>query len=96
MPPLAGIVVEYLVVGSTSALWILMLLAGFESLPKAVPDAFLVLLIPLLYVLGMLSDRLGRFLIERQKKTLEEKIQKDYRHVSTQDIGSSLVVHMAE
>jgi hypothetical protein len=96
MQPLAGIVVEYLVVGSTSALWILIFLATFDRLPKSLPDTLLVVLIPLLYVFGMLSDRLGRFLVERQKKILEKQIQKDHGHrpVSTQDVSSRLIVHL--
>ncbi len=94
MLPLAGIVVEYLVVGSTAALWILILLATFERLPKDLPNAFLVVLTPQLYVLGMLSDRLGRFLVKPQKKILEERIQKDYGHVSTQDVSSRLVAYL--
>ena len=94
MKPLAGIVVEYLVVGSTSALWILLLAARFERLPRAVPDLFLVVLVPLLYVFGMLSDRLGRFLIERRKKALETRIQKDHGPVSTQELSSRLVVYL--
>jgi hypothetical protein len=94
MHPLTGIVVEYLVVGSTSALWILMLLARFDALPRRVPNVALAVLIPLLYVLGMLSDRLGRLLIERSKDKLEGKIRKEtgHREVSTQDVSSRLIV----
>ena len=95
MRPLAGIVVEYLVVGSTSALWILMLLVRSEHLPHKLPTVLLVTLLPLLYVFGMLSDRLGRLLIEARKRRLESKLHEEYgRHVSTQQIGALLVVHL--
>jgi hypothetical protein len=92
MSPLAGIVIEYLVVGSTTALWIMLLLGTFGKLPTDLPDPIVILLLPLLYVLGMLSDRLGRLLIEKPKKTLEGKLQKE-NPVSTQDVHSRLVVH---
>ena len=93
MQPLTGVVIEYLVVGSTSALWILVLLAAYGILPEAVPDSLLVLLVPLLYVLGMLSDRLGRLLIETHKRTIEAPLHKEH-NVSTQDVHSRLVASL--
>jgi len=93
MEPLAGVVIEYLVIGSTAALWILLLLGAFDRLPKEVPDPLLILLVPLLYVLGMLSDRLGRRLIEKPKEAIEAKLHKG-QSVSTQDVHSRLVVYL--
>ena len=97
MHPLAGLVVEYLVVGSTSVVWILIALSAFDKLPTGVPEPVLVALAPSIYVLGMLSDRLGRFLIENKKKKVEQEVLKKEgcsEGVSTQVVSACLVVHL--
>jgi hypothetical protein len=92
---LAGVVVEYLVLGSLALLWISIGLVAFEYVPPAkVPEAVVVALVPSIYVLGMLSDFVGRSLV--QKKRIEKKVQEDFGagDISSQELHANLVAKL--
>jgi len=73
MVQLAGLVVEYLIIGLVSSIWIVLALLSLGKINFQLDPSILVFT-PLLYILGMISDYLGSSILSRKKATMENKI----------------------
>ena len=66
MKELTGILIEYLATGSAALLWVLLLIRAYAELPNDKDHPTVIaLLLPLTYVLGMISDFSGESILRR-------------------------------
>lgn len=74
---LTGFFVEYLIIGSTSLIWIFPLLQATEiSLPEN--STIVLLLAPVLYVLGMIVDFIGIFLTQKHRRRIKKSAEVEF------------------
>jgi len=79
-----GLLVEYLINGSTALVWLtpLLLLGG---LPINIDHAFtLALFVPILYVLGMIIDSIGRIALNPHKRRIQKSV---YEKLNPEKVG---------
>ncbi len=80
MAPLAGLLVEYFVVGSVASLWLAPLLIDALLAPPALPHELgpivAATLVPAVYLAGMVCDLLGYKLLHGQKTEIEGKVRR--------------------
>jgi len=74
---LAGLMIEYLVIGSTALVPLLVLAFSFGLVEplRQVPTAVAAALVPALYSLGMIVDSIGRFFVNKHR--IEREIQEE-------------------
>lgn len=73
MVQLAGLVVEYLIVGLVSSIWIVLAVGSLGKVSFQL-DPSILIFTPLLYLFGMISDYLGSSVLVRRKEKIENKI----------------------
>ena len=92
MALLAGLLVEYLVIGAIASMWLGPFLAGaIASHPTLAKDLAPVLVatsIPAIYLAGMVCDWLGYWLLHSRKKKIEAEAHSDS---GFKDIGSQTI-----
>ena len=74
---LTGFFVEYLIIGSTSLIWVLPLLQAAEI---EVPEnkAIIALLAPALYVIGMVLDVIGHYVTKKHRRKIRDAAKAKY------------------
>lgn len=81
MGPLAGLLIEYFVVGAVASLWLGPLLIDAilaqPDLPKELFAIVAATLVPALYLAGMVCDLLGYKLLHDRKTEIEAKVRRD-------------------
>ena len=79
MAPLAGLLVEYLVVGAVAGLWLGPLVINSVLAQSKPPNELLALiataLVPALYLAGMICDLLGYKLLHNRKSDIEAAVR---------------------
>jgi hypothetical protein len=76
MAPLAGLLIEYFIVGIVASLWFVPLvirLLSHPGLDKDVASVAAAIFVPAIYVVGMICDYLGYWATYLMKKKLESK-----------------------
>jgi hypothetical protein len=95
MAPIAGLLVEYFIIGAVASLWmaplLLDLLLARPQFSKDLVVTAVATLVPAIYVVGMVCDYLGYKAVHRWKTKIEGKASAKYKQV---DAGSQ-VVHAA-
>lgn len=77
MGPLPGVLVEYLAIGSSSVLWILLLLLAFDQYPQQASSSLVLLLLPVVYVLGMVGDFFGQAWVDDNEDEIKLKVMNE-------------------
>jgi hypothetical protein len=74
---LAGLMIEYLVIGSTALVPLIVLANSFDLMEhlKAIPTPLIAALIPALYCYGLIVDSIGRRLVNKHR--IEEELQQE-------------------
>lgn len=75
MNNLSGMLVEYLAIGSTSVVWIALLLIGIKVPIESLSGPILAGMAPSIYVLGMMSDFSGYLIVYKHKKAIRKSIK---------------------
>jgi hypothetical protein len=97
MAPIAGLLIEYFVVGCVAAIWALpLIVASVASNPVLPKDLIFVLaaaLVPALYVVGMVCDLVGQKITHPFKEVIEAQVRKKHREpeISSQKIHAFAV-----
>lgn len=80
MAPIAGLLIEYFIVGCVAALWVFpMVVTAITLNPTLQKDSLVVIvatLVPTLYVVGMVCDLVGATLTHPFKKVIEARVRK--------------------
>lgn len=81
-----GLLVEYLINGAVALTWLLPLMASLGLAPDAnkISTEIILLLVPGLYVLGMIIDTAAEFFIKSRKNRIKEIVYKE--HISNKDL----------
>ena len=70
--------VEYLIIGSHTASWLLLLIGAVFGIPISsfgnVNASLIVIALPFIYLIGMLFDSLAAYLLERFRRQIRSKI----------------------
>jgi hypothetical protein len=71
-----GLLVEYLINGAFALTWLLPVITSFGLIPDTdkIPIEVILLLVPGLYVLGMIVDTAAELLIRSRKKRIKESV----------------------
>jgi cytochrome c-type biogenesis protein CcmH/NrfG len=100
MAPLAGLLIEYFVVGAVASLWLGPLLveamvARGPDFPKEMIPIVAATLVPAVYLAGMVCDLLGYKLLHGRKAEIEGKVRRDVKlkSFSTQRVHALAVAH---
>jgi hypothetical protein len=96
---LTGLLIEYLATGSASLLWVLLLIVVYASLPSDKDHpAVIALLLPLTYVLGMISDFLGEWIVRNRKRTIKVNTRQGtaVEKLESQEIHTRIVTYSPE
>ena len=93
MKPLAGLLVEYFVVGAVALLWLIPVLELFPAFSGALAskDAsgiIIALTVPAIYVVGMVCDLLGYWLTHWKKKQIDKSV---WQKQNEKDPGSQII-----
>ena len=95
MSPIAGLLVEYFIIGAVASLWMApLLLDVLIARPQFSKDLVVTAaatLVPAIYVVGMVCDYLGYKAVHRWKEKIEKEASKKFKQV---DAGSQ-VIHAA-
>jgi hypothetical protein len=77
-----GLLIEYLIIGGVSCLWLLPLLLWLGVFPTSESDVLKaiapVIAVPFLYVMGLMIDIPTEKLIERRKDSIRKKMRKEF------------------
>jgi hypothetical protein len=71
---LQGIKIEYFITGGLSSIWLLPFYKYFTTNDYFLKKEVWIVLIPIIYIIGMLADFLGEKLTKRQKLSIKEKV----------------------
>lgn len=97
MAPIAGLLVEYFIIGAVASLWMVPLLLDLlfarPQFSKDLVVTAVATLVPAMYVVGMVCDYLGYRALHQWKTKIEEKALDKYK--KKQDDPGSQVVHAA-
>lgn len=86
---LPGLLIEYLINGATSLIWLIPLLALFSTEIDKFELADGVILLPSCYLLGMVIDFLGSRLLRRYKQKIKQDIRERIRQITGNDYESN-------
>ena len=82
MAPIAGLLIEYFVVGCVAAIWALpLIVASVVSISAPQKDLIFILaaaLVPALYVVGMVCDLVGQKITHSMKEVIESQARKKH------------------
>jgi len=99
MTPLAGLLIEYLVVGAIASMWLGPVLATailtHEVLAKDLAPVLIATLLPAMYLVGMLCDWIGYRILCKRKTTIEESVQSKagMTNISSQTVHAFAVAY---
>jgi hypothetical protein len=95
--PIAGLLIEYLVVGAVAGLWAaplaISVIASHTQFQKDLVSVMLASIIPALYLVGMMCDFIGYWLTLPLKKLIERKERGKYAKHSAQKIHAFAVAY---
>ena len=81
MAPLAGLLIEYFVVGSVASLWLgpllIQAMLAHPTLPKELVPIVAATLVPAVYLAGMVCDLVGYKLLYGRKKEIEGMVRRE-------------------
>ncbi len=69
-----GLLVEYLISGSFAMIWLLPLLLLIGYTPQKDDSAILIVLLPALYVVGMIIDFISGFIVRPHKHRIKKRV----------------------
>ncbi len=71
-----GLLIEYLINGSVALIWLLPLIISTNVIPDKIDNSTLavVILVPALYVLGMVIDTVANFIVSPHKARIRERM----------------------
>lgn len=97
MAPLAGLLIEYFIVGGVASLWLAPLVLGAmlsrPDLAKDIAPVAAATFVPALYVVGMVCDYLGYRFTRAYKERIEARVQIDRPVVSAQTVHAFAVAY---
>jgi len=99
MAPIAGLLVEYLVVGAMAGLWAVPLalgaIASHTGFQKDLASVIVASFVPALYLVGMMCDLIGQKVTHPFKQLIEAEVRRKYGkgEVSSQQIHAFAVAY---
>ena len=98
MNQLTGLLVEYLTIGSSTVLWITIAIIASGIDLSATTPALAILIFPIVYILGMVSDFVGHAATYWHKQRLKRRVRSEhgFDNILSQNIYLEALVHYPE